>query len=212
MEVILLERIERLGMMGDVVKVKPGFARNFLLPQKKALRATPDNLAYFESQRTHLESANQAQRATAEEGAKRLDGQSVVLLRQAGESGQLYGSVTSRDIVAALTEAGFSVERRQVNLASPIKALGVYPVRVALHPEVAATVTVNVAKSEEEAQAQATAAAAPPEAAPEPEEEAGAKAKRRKKKEAAELPPGADTAFEPGTGPEAEESEPDTAS
>ncbi|HLF58543.1 MAG TPA: 50S ribosomal protein L9 [Alphaproteobacteria bacterium] len=201
MDVILLERIERLGKMGDVVKVKPGFARNFLLPQKKALRATAENLKYFESQRVQLESVNVAQRGDAEEAAKRLDGQKVVVLRQAGESGQLYGSVTTRDITAALVAAGFSVQRRQVNLATPIKSLGIYPVRVALHPEVAATVSVNVAKSEEEAEAQATAASAPPE--PEPEEEAAAKPKRRKKQQA-ELAPGADTAFEAPAEPKAE--------
>ena len=181
MDVILLERIERLGKMGDVVKVKPGFARNYLLPQKKALRATAENLAYFETQRARLETVNQARRGEAEEAAKRLDGQTVILLRQAGESGQLYGSVTTRDITAALAAAGFSVERRQVNLTTPIKSLGVYPVRLSLHPEVLATITVNVAKSGEEAEAQATAAAAPPE--PEPAEEA-AKPKRRKKQAA----------------------------
>ncbi len=201
MQVILLERIERLGKMGDVVKVKPGFARNFLLPLKKALRATPENLAYFETQRTRLEAVNQTHREEAEAAAKRLDGQTVVLLRQAGESGQLYGSVTTRDIGTALAEAGFTIERRQVNLAAPIKALGIYPVRIALHPEVAATVSVNVAKSGEEADAQAAAAAAPPEpAAEEPE----AKPKRRKKP-ATEAPiPGADTAFEAGAAPAAE--------
>jgi len=181
MDVILLERIERLGKMGDVVKVKPGFARNYLLPQKKALRATAENLAYFETQRARLEAVNQTRRGEAEEAAKRLDGQTVILLRQAGESGQLYGSVTTRDITAALAAAGFSVERRQVNLTTPIKSLGVYPVRLSLHPEVLATITVNVAKSGEEAEAQATAAAAPPE--PEPAEEA-AKPKRRKKQAA----------------------------
>ena len=202
MQVILLERIERLGKMGDVVKVKPGFARNFLLPQKKALRATAENLAYFETQRTRLEAINQSHREEAEATAKRLDGQTVILLRQAGESGQLYGSVTTRDIVTALAGAGFTVERRQVNLGTPIKALGIYPIRIALHPEVPATVSVNVAKSEEEAGAQAAAAAAPP---PEPLAEAGEtveKPKRRKKK-AAEAPTGADTAFE-AAGPEAE--------
>jgi len=202
MQVILLERIERLGKMGDVVKVKPGFARNFLLPQKKALRATAENLAYFETQRTRLEAINQSHREEAEATAKRLDGQTVILLRQAGESGQLYGSVTTRDIVTALAGAGFTVERRQVNLGTPIKALGIYPIRIALHPEVPATVSVNVAKSEEEAGAQAAAAAAPP---PEPlaeAEETVEKPKRRKKK-AAEAPTGADTAFE-AAGPEAE--------
>lgn len=193
MEVILLERIERLGKLGDVVKVKPGFARNYLLPQKKALRATTENLAYFETQRAKLESLNVARRGDAESAAKRLDGQAVVVLRQAGESGQLYGSVTTRDVVTALHDAGFEVERRQIILSAPIKALGVYPVRVALHPEVACTVSVNVAKSEEEAVAQATAAAAPPVA--EAAEEEAEKPKRRKKAKE-ELPPGADTAFE----------------
>lgn len=194
MQVILLERIERLGKMGEVVKVKPGFARNFLLPQKKALRATPENLAYFETQRARLESVNQSRREEAEAVAKRLDGQTVILLRQAGEGGQLYGSVTTRDIVTALGEAGFAVERRQINLGAPIKALGIYAIRIALHPEVATTVSVNVAKSEEEADAQAAAAAAPAE--PEPvAAEAEAKPKRRKK-QAAEPPPGTDTAFE----------------
>ena len=199
MEVILLERIERLGKMGDVVKVKPGFARNYLLPQKKALRATPDNLKYFESQRAQLEAVNLAHRSDAESTAKRLDGQSIVLLRQAGESGQLYGSVTTRDIVDGLAGAGFTVERRMIALHTPIKALGIYPVRVALHPEVSATISVNVAKSDEEAIAQATAAAAPP-AEEEPEEDVKTKGKKRKKPE---LLPGADTAFEAGDGSEA---------
>jgi large subunit ribosomal protein L9 len=191
MDVILLERIERLGKMGDVVKVKPGFARNYLLPQKKALRATAENLAYFETQRARLETVNQARRGEAEESAKRLDGQTVILLRQAGESGQLYGSVTTRDITAALAEAGFSVERRQVNLTTPIKSLGVYPVRLSLHPEVLATITVNVAKSGEEAEAQATAAAAPPE--PEPAEEAPKPKRRKKQAEGAESAPAAES-------------------
>ncbi len=205
MQVILLERIERLGKLGDVVKVKPGFARNFLLPQKKALRATAENIKYFESQRAQLEAVNQTQRSEAEEAAKRLDGQSVTLVRQAGESGQLYGSVTTRDIVAALSAAGFTVERRQINLGAPIKALGVYPVRVAVHPEVAATITVNVAKSEEEAESQLQAALAPP---PEEAVEAAAEPKAKKrKKAAAEIPPGADTAFE---APAAAESGEDT--
>ena len=205
MQVILLERIERLGKLGDVVKVKPGFARNYLLPQKKALRATPENIKYFESQRAHLESVNQARRGDAEESAKRLDGQSVTLVRQAGESGQLYGSVTTRDIVAALIASGFAVERRQINLGAPIKALGVYPVRVALHPEVAAIVTVNVAKSEEEAESQLQAALNPPAEEPIEELEAPRKAKKRKKAAEEELPPGADTAFEAPPPPEAGE-------
>lgn len=206
MQVILLERIERLGKLGDVVKVKPGFARNFLLPQKKALRATPENIKYFDSQRAQLEAANQARRGESEEAAKRLDGQSVTLVRQAGESGQLYGSVTTRDIVAALSDSGFTVERRQINLGAPIKALGVYPVKIALHPEVLATVTVNVAKSEEEAESQLLAALAPP-----PEEEAADEPKAKKRKKAApELPPGADTAFEAPAATEAPEGSEDT--
>ena len=198
MQVILLERIERLGKLGDVVKVKPGFARNYLLPQKKALRATPENIKYFETQRAHLEAVNQARRGDAEEASKKLDGQSVTLVRSAGESGQLYGSVTTRDIVVSLREAGFTIERRQINLGAPIKALGVYPVRVALHPEVAATVTVNVAKSEEEAESQLQAALNPPPEEPAAEEEAPKKAKKEKKAKKAEeeLLPGADTAFE----------------
>lgn len=202
MEVILLERIERLGGLGDVVKVKPGFARNFLLPQKKALRATPENIKYFEAQRAQLEAANQTRRQEAEVAATGLDGQSVTLVRQAGESGQLYGSVTTRDIVAALKDAGHAVERRQVYLGAPIKELGVFPVRIALHPEVSATVTVNVAKSEEEAQFQLQAALAPPaeetaaETAEAAEGEAKGKGKKRKTEAAPELPPGADTAFD----------------
>jgi large subunit ribosomal protein L9 len=211
MQVILLERIERLGKMGEVVKVKPGFARNYLLPQKKALRATPENIAYFESQRVQLEAVNQTRRGEAEDAAKRLDGQSVVLLRQAGESGQLYGSVTTRDIVEALAGSGFSVERRLINLGQPIKALGLYQVRVALHPEVSASITVNIAKSEEEAQSQLQASLAPPppeEHAQAPDDAPKAKGKRRKKAGPEVLGPGADTAFEPGAAPAADTVQP----
>jgi large subunit ribosomal protein L9 len=182
MEVILLERIERLGQMGDVVKVKPGFARNYLLPQKKALRATPENRAYFETQRQHLEAQNLTRRSEAETVAAKLDGLSVVLVRQAGETGQLYGSVTSRDIVEALMAQGVTVERRQVNLAMPIKALGLYPIKISLHPEVAVQITVNVAKSEEEAEAQAAASA---EELLEPVSEEPKAAKKKKKAAAA---------------------------
>ncbi len=159
MQVILLERIEKLGQMGDVVKVKPGFARNYLLPQKKALRATPDNLASFESQRSQLEALNLTHRDEAEAVAEKLDGYQVVLVRQAGEGGQLYGSVTTRDLAAALEDAGFTLARSQIQLDRPIKALGLYHVRISLHPEVVVTVTINVAKSEEEAEAQAEEAA-----------------------------------------------------
>ncbi|MGO8919116.1 MAG: 50S ribosomal protein L9 [Stellaceae bacterium] len=154
-EVILLERVEKLGQMGQIVKVRPGFARNYLLPQKKALRATKENMAYFEKQRTQLEAQNLARRSEAEQVAKKLEGVSVVIIRQAGESGQLYGSVTARDIAEAVTEAGFTIGRGQVVLDKAIKTLGLYPQRVVLHPEVAVTVTVNVAQSAEEAEMQA---------------------------------------------------------
>jgi large subunit ribosomal protein L9 len=160
MEVILLERIETLGQMGDVVKVKPGYARNFLLPQKKALRATKDNLAYFEKQRAQLEAQNLKRRQDAESVAKKLEGLQVVILRQAGETGQLYGSVATRDISDAVTAAGFTVDRRQILLDQPIKTLGISKTRVALHPEVIVGISVNVAQSEEEAQMQATGKAA----------------------------------------------------
>lgn len=158
MEVILLERIEKLGQMGDVVKVKPGFARNFLLPQKKALRANKDNLAFFEKQRAQLEAINLKRRDEAQAVAAKMEGLKVLMVRQAGEGGQLYGSVSGRDVADAVKTAGFTIERNQVNLDSPIKTLGSYPVRVALHPEVAVTVTVTVARSQEEAERAAAAA------------------------------------------------------
>jgi large subunit ribosomal protein L9 len=154
-ELILLERVENLGQMGQVVKVRPGFARNYLLPQKKALRATKDNLAYFEKQRTQLEAQNLKRKGEAEEVAKKLDGLSVVLVRQAGESGQLYGSVSARDVADAVTAAGFTVEKRQVILDKQLKTLGLHKLRVSLHPEVSVAVTVNIAQSEEEAEMQA---------------------------------------------------------
>jgi len=154
-DVILLERVEKLGQMGQVVKVRPGYARNYLLPQKKALRATKDNLAYFEKQRGQLEAQNLSRRSEAEQIAKKIEGVSVVVIRQAGESGQLYGSVTARDIADAVTQAGFTVARSQVVLDKAIKTLGLYKQRVVLHPEVAVTVTVNVAQSAEEAGMQA---------------------------------------------------------
>lgn len=155
MEVILLERIESLGQMGEVVKVKPGYARNFLLPQKKALRATKDNLAYFETQRAQLEAQNLKRRQDAEAVAKKLDGLQVIILRQAGETGQLYGSVATRDIADAVTAAGFTLDRRQVLLDQPIKTLGIFKTRVALHPEVIVGISANIALSEEEAKMQA---------------------------------------------------------
>ena len=155
MEVILLERVEKLGQMGQVVKVRPGFARNYLLPQKKALRATKENLAIFEKQRAQLEAANLVRRGDAEQVSQKLNGISVVIIRQAGESGQLYGSVTARDIAQAVTDAGFSIGKGQVTLDKAIKTLGLYPMRVRLHPEVSVQVTVNVAQSAEEAEMQA---------------------------------------------------------
>ncbi len=154
-ELILLERVEKLGQMGQRVKVKPGFARNYLLTQKKALRATKENLAYFETQRAQLEANNLQRRAEASEVGAKLEGLSVVLVRQAGESGQLYGSVSARDIADAVTNAGFTIERHQVVLDRPIKNLGLHPLRVVLHPEVSVTVTANVAQSAEEAAMQA---------------------------------------------------------
>jgi large subunit ribosomal protein L9 len=137
------------------VDVRPGYARNFLLPQKKALRATKDNLAYFETQRSQLEAQNLARKSDAEQVAKKLDGLSVMVIRQAGESGQLYGSVTARDISDGITAAGFTVGRSQVVLERAIKTLGLHKQRVVLHPEVSVTVTVNVAQSAEEAEMQA---------------------------------------------------------
>ena len=154
-DLILLERVEKLGQMGQVVKVRPGYARNYLLPQKKALRATKANLAYFETQRAQLEAVNLERRSEASEVAQKLDGVSVVIVRQAGESGQLYGSVSARDVAEAVTAAGFTIEKRQVVLERPIKSLGLHPVRVVLHPEVSVTVTANVAQSAEGAAMQA---------------------------------------------------------
>lgn len=154
MEVILLERIEKLGLMGDTVSVKPGYARNYLLPRKKALRKTRENLAYFEAQKARFEAENLERRDEAERIAERMDGLSVSVIRAAGEGGQLYGSVTARDIAAAVTEAGVSIGRGQVALDRALKALGLERVRVQLHAEVAAHVTVNIARSDEEAERQ----------------------------------------------------------
>ena len=151
MNVILLERIEKLGQMGDVVAVKPGYARNFLLPSKKALRATKENLARFETQRQHLEADNLQRRGEAEGVAGKLDGLKVVVVRSAGDSGQLYGSVNARDIADAVVEGGFRITRNQVVLERPVKTLGLFDFRIRLHPEVSATVNVNVARSPEEA-------------------------------------------------------------
>ncbi len=155
MEVVLLERIEKLGQMGDVVQVKDGYARNFLLPRGKALRANKENLSRFEAERAQLEARNLEAKKEAEGVHEKLDGFSIIVIRQAGETGQLYGSVSPRDIAEGLTEGGFSVARGQVVLAAPIKTLGLYDVSVKLHPEVTSTVVVNVARTEEEAEAQA---------------------------------------------------------
>jgi large subunit ribosomal protein L9 len=155
MEVILLERVAKLGQMGETVNVRPGYARNFLLARGKALRATAANKAVFEKQKAQLEARNLAARAEAQKVGEQLDGQSFVLLRQAGESGVLYGSVSTRDIAEALTAGGFSIDRSQISLMQPIKALGLHTVPVSLHPEVEVKVTVNVARSAEEAERQA---------------------------------------------------------
>ena len=155
MQVILLERVEKLGQMGEVVKVKDGFARNFLLPRKKALRATKDNLKKFEGQKAQLEARNLAARKEAEGVATKLDKQSFIILRQAGETGMLYGSVSTRDIADAITAGGVSVERNQVILDKAIKMLGITDIKVQLHPEVRVSVSLNVARTAEEAERQA---------------------------------------------------------
>jgi large subunit ribosomal protein L9 len=204
MEVILLERIARLGQMGDVVRVKDGYARNYLLPRGKALRANEANKKRFESERTHLEARNLERRQEAEAVSGKIAGQSFIIIRQAGETGQLYGSVSARDIVEAMEGSGTSVARNQVALNHPIKAIGLHQVKLVLHPEVETSITVNVARSEDEAERQARgedltraereeapaeggaggeagAAPAPAEAAAEPAEQPPAAKKRGKK-------------------------------
>jgi len=183
-ELILLQRVEKLGQMGDLVKVRPGFARNYLLPQKRALRASKENLARFELERAQLEAQNLKRREEAERVAERVTGLSVVVIRQAGESGSLYGSVSARDIAEATTAAGLSVDRQQVMLEHPIKMLGLARVRIALHPEVSIPVAVNVARSQEEADRQARG------------ERVGAEA------EEDETAPDTTDMFEQGAGPE----------
>ena len=172
MQVILLERIGRLGQMGDVVTVKDGFARNFLLPQGKALRATKANRDRFEKERAQLEARNLELKSEAGAVADKLQGKSFIIIRQAGDSGQLYGSVTTRDISTAVTEGGFSIERRQVMLDRPIKTLGLHDVRIGLHAEVEPRVTVNVARSPDEAARQARGEQVTGKAMDEAEEEA----------------------------------------
>ncbi|MDE2184048.1 MAG: 50S ribosomal protein L9 [Alphaproteobacteria bacterium] len=190
MQVILLERVEKLGQMGDEVKVKDGFARNFLLPQKKALRATKANREYFSTQKAQLEATNLERRKDAEAVAAKLNGQTFVLLRQAGDRGQLYGSVSPRDIADVITAGGFTVSRNQVPLDKPIKSIGLVPVAVVLHPEVRVTVTLNVARTEDEAERQARG------------EDVLAE-----KTEAEEAVVAAEALFEEGAGPKAEEGE-----
>jgi large subunit ribosomal protein L9 len=195
MQVILLERIGRLGQMGDVVTVKDGFARNFLLPQGKALRATEANRKRFERDKAQLEARDLELKTEAAAVSSKLDGKSFIVIRQAGDSGQLYGSVSTRDIAAVITEGGFSIERRQVLLDRPIKTLGLHELRIALHPEVVPHVTVNVARSPDEAERQARGEAVTAKALTEAEEEAEA-AKRA-----------AEALFEEGAGPAEEQTE-----
>ncbi|HMK41002.1 MAG TPA: 50S ribosomal protein L9 [Methyloceanibacter sp.] len=199
MQVILLERIGRLGQMGDVVTVKDGFARNFLLPQGKALRATEANRKRFERERAQLEARDLELKTEAAAVSGKLDGQSFIVIRQAGDTGQLYGSVSTRDIAAAITEGGFSIERHQVLLDRPIKALGVHALRIALHAEVVPHVTINVARSTDEAERQARGESVTAKAMSEAEEDAEA-AKRA-----------AEALFEAGAAPAEEGAEEEAA-
>lgn len=187
MQVILLERVEKLGQMGDEVRVKDGFARNFLLPKKKALRATKANRDYFQTQKAHLEANNLKLKGEAEKVGQKLDGKSFTLIRQAGDRGQLYGSVSPRDIADAMEKAGFKVDRHQVSISVAIKSIGLVSIPVVLHPEVKVNVTVNVARSEDEAERQARG------------EDVLAE-----KTEAEEAKVAAEELFEEGAGPKAE--------
>lgn len=155
MQVILLERVAKLGQMGDIVDVKPGFARNYLLLQKKALTASKENIEAFEEQKAQLEARNLESRKEAESLAERLDGETFVVIRQASDGGHLYGSVTTRDAATTATEAGYSIDRKQVLIRQPIKDLGLHEVEIHLHPEVSVAITLNVARSPEEAELQA---------------------------------------------------------
>ncbi len=174
MEVILLERVENLGQMGDVVSVRAGYARNYLLPQKKALRANDDNKKVFEAQRAELEARNLERKKEAEQVAAKIDGSSFIIIRQASEMGVLYGSVSTRDIAEAASSAGVHIERSQVRIDKPLKSLGVFPVRISVHPEVDARININIARSEDEAERQARGenVLASPDAAAEEENEA----------------------------------------
>jgi len=155
MQVILLERVEKLGQMGELVTVKPGYARNFLLPQKKAMRASEENIKFFETQKAQLEAANLKAKEEAEAVASKLEGTKVAIIRQAGDMGQLYGSVSTRDIASGITEAGFTVSRQQIILDRALKNIGLHDVAVKLHPEVIVNIVVNIARTEEEAKVQA---------------------------------------------------------
>src|SRR5262245_2947202 len=186
MQVILLERVEKLGQMGDEVKVKDGFARNYLLPKKKALRATAANREYFKTQKTQLEARNLERKKEAEAVSGKLSGKTFMMLRQAGDRGQLYGSVSPRDIADVITAGGFSISRGQVPLDKAIKAIGLHEVNVVLHPEVRVKVTINVARTEDEAERQARGEDVLAEVAEE---------------EAAEAAPAAEAMFEEGAGP-----------
>ena len=194
MQVILLERVEKLGQMGDEVKVKDGFGRNYLLPQKKALRATKANREYFQTQKQHLEAHNLERKKDADSVGKKLGGKTFVLLRQAGDRGQLYGSVSPRDIADVITAGGFAVSRTQVPLDKAIKNIGLVPVSVVLHPEVRVTVTLNVARTEDEAERQARGEDVLAER--NGEEEASAEAQKN-----------AEALFEDGAGPKADTTE-----
>jgi large subunit ribosomal protein L9 len=154
MQVILLERVESLGQMGDVVNVKPGYARNFLLPSQKALRATKENVLYFDGQKKALEADNLKRKIEAEKVAKKMDGLNIAIIRQASEAGSLYGSVTGRDIAEGVIAKGFKVDRAQIRMDRNYKVLGLYPVKVYLHPEVVVNITINIARSVEEAKIQ----------------------------------------------------------
>jgi large subunit ribosomal protein L9 len=192
MQVILLERVEKLGQMGDEVKVKDGFARNYLLPKKKALRATEANREYFKTQKTQLEARNLERKKEADGVSGKLSGKTFVMLRQAGDRGQLYGSVSPRDIADVVTAGGFSISRGQVPLDKAIKTIGLHEVNVVLHPEVRVKVTINVARTDDEADRQARGEDVLAEVAEE---------------EAVEAAPAAEALFEEGAGPKQDEAE-----
>jgi large subunit ribosomal protein L9 len=193
MQVILLERVEKLGQMGDEVRVKDGFARNFLLPKKKALRATKANRDFFQAQKAQLEAQNAERKKGADAIASKLGGKSFVLIRQAGDRGQLYGSVSPRDVAEVMEKAGYKVDRHQVSISQAIKTIGLFTIPIVLHPEVKVTVTVNVARSEDEAAALARGE----------DVLAG-------KTEAEEARAAAESVFEEGAGPKPEEAEEQT--